>query len=176
MRQYEPADSGFSRYLPALTRMQMDRVRQASREGTIQHCEIDVSTETHEAVAVLRIAGIGQSFPAIFDSIPEAMEIVCVGHSAGNYGGLSYCKGAIGHFFEMNCEWRMREAWQGREQGSEESLCAAGADHREWWSSSSLVFCKDHGVEEIGDEIGEVIGVVMGEENMSNPMSVHAGF
>ena len=83
MRQHEPADSGRSSHLPTLTGMQMDRARPISREGTVQHCEIDVSTETHEAVTVLRIAGIGQSFPAIFDSIPQAMEVLRVGHSSG---------------------------------------------------------------------------------------------
>jgi len=40
---------------------------------------------------------------------------------------------------------------------------------------SSLVFGKDHRIEEIGDEVGEVIGVVVGEENVGDPMPVHAG-
>ena len=91
--------------------MQMDRVGTAGREGTIQYSEIDVSTETHQVGAILRIAGIGESFPAIFDSIPKAVEIECMGHTSGNNGCLSYCKGPIGRVFEMNSKWRVREAW-----------------------------------------------------------------
>jgi hypothetical protein len=91
--------------------MQMDRVGTAGREGTIQYSEIGVSTETHQAVAVLRIAGIGKGFPAILDSIAKAVEIECMGHSPGNNGCLSYCKGPIGHVFEVNGKWRLREAW-----------------------------------------------------------------
>jgi hypothetical protein len=38
-----------------------------------------------------------------------------------------------------------------------------------------LVFRKDHRIEEIGDEVGKMIGVVVGEENVGDPMPVHAG-
>ena len=110
MRQHEPADSGLSGHLPTLAGMQMDRARPTSRKGTVQHREIDVSTETHEAVTVLRIAGIGQGFPAIFDSIPQAMEVLRVGHSPGNHGRVSDRKRPISHFFEMNRERCARKA------------------------------------------------------------------
>ena len=40
---------------------------------------------------------------------------------------------------------------------------------------SSLVFGEDHRIEEIGDEVGKVIGVVVGKENVGDPMPVHAG-
>ena len=99
-----------------------------------------------------------------------------MGHSSRNNGRLSYRKDAIGYFFEMNWELRMRKAWHRCEEGVEESFCAPGTDDCERRPGSSLVFRKDHGIEEIGDEIGEVIGVVMGEENVGNPMPVHAGF
>ena len=156
--------------------MEMDRVRPACREGAIQHREVCVSTEAHEAVAVLRIAGIGQGFPAIFDSIPQAMEVLCVGHSSGNHSRLSNHKRPIGYFFEVNRERRLRKSWQRREEGSEKFLGPARADNRQRRSGSSLVFGEDHRIEEIGDEIGKVISVVMGEENVSDSMPVHTGF
>src|SRR5713226_8318063 len=110
MRQHELADSGLSGHLPTLTGMQMNRARPISREGTVQHREIDVSTEAHEAVTVLRIAGIGQGFPAIFDSIPQAMEALRVGHSSGNHCRVSDRKRPISHFFELNRERYARKA------------------------------------------------------------------
>src|SRR2546427_6893549 len=110
MRQHELADSGLSGHLSTLTGMQMDRARLTSRKGTVQHCEIDVSTEAYEAVTVLRIAGIGQGFPAIFDSIPQAMEVLCVGDSSGNHCRVSDRKRPISHFFELNREGCVREA------------------------------------------------------------------
>src|SRR6266850_3685719 len=100
----------------------MDRVRSTSREGTVQHREIDVSTEAHEAVTVLRIAGISQGFPAIFNSIPQTMKVLRVGHSSGNHSRVSDRKRPISHFFEMNRERRAHKAGQGGEEGSEESL------------------------------------------------------
>jgi hypothetical protein len=39
-----------------------------------------------------------------------------------------------------------------------------------------LVFGKNHRIEKIGDEVGKVVGVVMGEENVGDPMPIHAGF
>ena len=98
-----------------------------------------------------------------------------MGHRSGNHGRLSDRKGTISHFFEMNCERCVREAGQGGEEGPEEFLGPARADHRERRPRSSLVFRKDHRIEEIGDEVGKVIGMVVGKENVSDSMPVHAG-
>ena len=43
-------------------------------------------------------------------------------------------------------------------------------------SRSSFVLGIDHRVEKIGDEVGKVVGVVMGEENVRDPMPIHTGF
>jgi hypothetical protein len=110
MRQHEPADSGLSRHLPTLTRMQMDRAWPTRREGTVEHRKIDVSTKAHKALAVLRVARIGQGLPAIFDSISEAMEVLRVGHGSGEHFRVSNRKGPIGHLFEMNGKGCAHEA------------------------------------------------------------------
>src|SRR6185369_16967791 len=153
----------------------MDRAWPTCREGTIQYRKIDVSTEAHKAIAVLRVARIGQGLPAIFDSISEAMEVLCVGYGSGDYFRVSDDKGSIGHLFEMNGKGCVHEPRERGEEGSKESLRTAWADHRERWPRSSLVFRENHRIEEIGDEVGKVIGVVMGEENVGNPMPIHAG-
>ena len=98
-----------------------------------------------------------------------------MGHSSGNHSRLSNHKRPIGYFFEVNRERRLREAGQGGEEGSEEFLGPAWADHRERRPRSSLVFRKDHRIEEIGDEVGKVIGMVVRKENVGNSMPVHAG-
>ena len=118
--------------------MQMDRAWPTRREGTVQHREIDISTEAHEIVAVLRIAGIGQGLPSIFNSIPQAMEVLRVGHRSGNHGRLSDRKLLISHVFEMNRERRVGKAWQGGEEGPEEFLGPARADDSERRPRSSL--------------------------------------
>ena len=155
--------------------MQMDGTWPSRREGTVHHRKISVSTEAHKALAVLRVAGIGQSLPAIFNSISEAMEILRVGHGSGNHFRVSDRKGPIGHLFKMNREGCVHETWQSGKERSEESLRAARADHRERGPSSSLVFREDHRIEEVGDEIGKVIGVVVGEKNVRNSMPVYPG-
>ena len=175
MRQQEPADSSLSRDLPTLPGMEMDRAWPISGEGTIQHRKIRVSTEMHQALAVLRIAGIGQGLPPIFDSISEAMEVLRVGHGLRKYSRFTDRERSIGDVFEINREGGVHEPWQSGEQGSEKSLCTARADYRERWTLSSLVFRKNYRIEKVGDEIGKVIGMVMGEENVGNPMPVHAG-
>src|ERR1700704_6775204 len=100
----------------------MNWVRSTCRERAVQYREIGVSTEAHEAVAVLRVAGIGESLPSILNSISQAMEVLCMGHSSGNHGRLSNHKCPIGDFFEMNRERRLCEPWQGGEEGSEKFL------------------------------------------------------
>ena len=128
-----------------------------------------------ETVAVLRIAGIRQGLPAIFNSITQAMEVLRVGHSSWNNGRFPDRKGSISHFLEMNRERGVPETRQGGEEGPEEFLGPARADHSERRPRPSLVFRKDQGIEKVRDEVGEVIGVVVGEENVSDPMAVHAG-
>ena len=39
-----------------------------------------------------------------------------------------------------------------------------------------LVLGKDHRIEKISDEVGKVVGVVVGEENVGDPMAIHASF
>ena len=112
-----------------------------------------MALQAHEAVAVLRVAGIGQSLPSILNSISQAMEVLCVGHRSGNHGRFYDHKRPIGHFFEMNCERRLCEPWQGGEEGSEEFLGPARADDGQRRPCSSLIFRKDHRIEEIGDEV-----------------------
>jgi hypothetical protein len=104
------------------------------------------------------------------------MQILRVGHRSGNHSRVSNHKCPIGYFLEMNRERRVREAWQGSEEGLEELLRPVRPYYRERRPCSSLVFGEDHRVEKIGDEVGKVIGVVVGEENVSDPMPVHAGF
>ena len=99
-----------------------------------------------------------------------------MGHCSGNHSRLSNHKRPIGHFFEMNWKRRMSEARHGGEEGSEEFLGPARADDGERRPRSSLVLGKDHRIEKISDEVGKVVGVVVGEENVGDPMAIHASF
>ena len=99
-----------------------------------------------------------------------------MGHSSWNHSRVSDHKRPIGYFFKMNREGRLRKAWQGGEEGSEEFLGPARADDGQRWPCSSFIFGEDHRIEEIGDEVGKVIGVVMGKENMGDPMPIHTDF
>ncbi len=98
-----------------------------------------------------------------------------MGYGSGNHGRLSDHKRPIGDFFEMNRERRLCEPWQGGEEGSEEFLSPARPDDGQRWPGSSLVFRKDHRIEKIGDEVGKVVGVIVGEENVGDPMPIHTG-
>lgn len=99
-----------------------------------------------------------------------------MGHSSWSHSRVSDHKRPIGYFFKMNRERRLCEAGQGGKESPEEFLGPARADHSERWPCSSFIFGKDHRIEKIGDEVGKVIGVVMGKENMGDPMPVHTGF
>jgi hypothetical protein len=103
------------------------------------------------------------------------MEVLRVGHSPGNHSRVSNHKRPIGYFFEMHSERRVSEAWHSGEESLEEFLGSVGAYDGQRWPSSSFVFGENHRIEEIGDEVRKVIGVVMGEENVSDSMPVHAG-
>jgi hypothetical protein len=82
---------------------------------------------------------------------------------------------AVIDFLQRHAEWRAAKTRERREQGLEETSCPGRADDSERRPSSTFIFRENHCVEEKRDEIGKMVRVKMGDQNVRDPMSVHAG-
>src|SRR5690348_12232935 len=99
MREHEPANTGFLRYLSTLAGVEMDRVGPARRKGTVQHGEIGIAAQPHEGLAILRVPRVGQRPAFVFDPIAQAMEIGAMEDSVRDDLCLADPEGAIRDFF-----------------------------------------------------------------------------
>ena len=114
--------------------------------------------------------------PHVTEGALQGLSFVRVSADSAEFVSESFRKFAAAELIEMRTQvWDLLINRLVADPDSEESLRAARSDHSERRPLSSLVFRKDHRIEEIGDEVGKMIGVVVGEENMGDPMPVHAG-
>ena len=74
MRQDQALDAGFLRDPPAIPSGHMSFAWPLCGEGAVQNRDIRVLAKSHQARAVLRVAGIGEDFTAVFYPIALAVQ------------------------------------------------------------------------------------------------------
>ena len=104
------------------------------------------------------------------------MQAGAVGDRSWKDFRLADPKWTVGDFLERDAERCPAETRQCGEEGVEELPCAARTDDGEWRAFPTLILRKDHRIEEKCDEIRKMISMKMGEQDVGNPVSIHAGF
>ena len=145
------------------------------RKRAIEHGEISLMAESHQALAILRIPRIGHGMALILDTVSYAMQFGGVSDGSGGDARLADPDAAIGHFADSDSEGRAIETRERRHHGPHQGGGAVWTDERQGRSGPALVFAEDHSIKEEGNKIGEVVGMEMGKQNMGDAVAIDPG-
>ena len=174
MREYEPAYAGLMGHLAALAGVQVDRIRAAGRERTVQHREIGIAAEPHERGAILGIAGIGEGASSVFETIAQAMQAGGMQDGFGHDFGRSDADRTIREVPIPYGKRRLIKSGQHPKHRAEQLARPPRPHYGQRWPCSTLEFGKDDLVKQIRHEVRPVIGVIMGKQDVRDTVAIHS--
>ncbi len=99
-------DSGLPGHSPAISCMHVVGTRSVGGERTIQHCDVRAPAQAHQALAVLRIPGVGEDLSTVLDAVADAMEPRAVDDCARRNARISQQEAPVGDFPDVHAESR----------------------------------------------------------------------